>query len=311
MGTEGSCRTPRLELTPNKSSLHVRFSGNWCENVGINEVGDGLLLDKWYHLAYTISDSEKRLDFYIDGEWVGFDCIPDVRTGKVVFNDGPLYIGRSFHKGFDGDVSNVRYFNWRLCAEEVKEDSLNTRITYGSKVALVHEPTGKYLSTKGIKYDCGRFGQHMVVGTGRKIDLNNDVFTVIEANGTSVSVGSPLLFNNIVGFKHQATGGILHSHGLNFGSTPLMRHQQVTLRQGRNGDDDWLIRRYNSAISKDDSVYVCNNDIICLIHFKSDKPALYSHPILFGDGSQEVSCHGNGNDDNNKWRIELIDDSKL
>ncbi|CAG8727187.1 7253_t:CDS:2, partial [Funneliformis caledonium] len=39
--------------------------------------------------------------------------------------------------------------------------------------------------------------------------------------------------------------------------------------------------------------------------------SLYSHPKLLEDGTQEVSCHGNGNDENNKWRIELIDDSKL
>ncbi|CAG8614854.1 16459_t:CDS:2 [Funneliformis caledonium] len=280
-GTEGS-RTPRLELIPNKSSFHVRFSSNWSDNVGIQEVWDGLLLDRWYHLAYTISDSEKRLDFYIDGKWVGFDCIPNIKTGKVVFNDGPLYIGQTFK---NGDISNFRYFNWRLSADEVKEDSLNTQITYGSKVAFVHVPTGKYLSTKGIKYDYGQLGQqHMVVGTGRKIDLKNDLLKLM----------------------HQATGGILHSHVISCGSTPLMKHQQ-----GRNGDDDWLIQRYNSIYSKDDSVYVCNNDMISLIHFNSNNTALYSHPILFGDGSQEVSCHGNGNDENNKWRIELVDDSEL
>ncbi|CAG8722598.1 6749_t:CDS:2, partial [Scutellospora calospora] len=41
---------------------------------------------------------------------------------------------------------NVRYFNWRLTAEEAKKDFY---------VALVHMSTGKFLSTKGVKYDLG------------------------------------------------------------------------------------------------------------------------------------------------------------
>ncbi|CAG8467983.1 172_t:CDS:2 [Funneliformis caledonium] len=123
-----------------------------------------------------------------------------------------------------------------------------------------------------------------VVGNGQVVDIKNDVYTVIEAYGTSVSAGSPVSFNTIVEFKHQATGGI-------------------------NRDDDWLIRRFSSNTSKDDPDYLLDGDIISLIHDNTDKPALYSHLMLFSDGSQEVSCHENGYDENNMWRIELIDDS--
>ncbi|CAG8777253.1 11999_t:CDS:2, partial [Funneliformis caledonium] len=87
---------------------------------------------------------------YIDGEWVGFYGIQNVQTEKVVFNKGPLYIGRSFNNGFNGEIFNVHYFNWRLCAEEVKED--NRLVKYGSKVDLVHVPTRKYLTTNRVKY---------------------------------------------------------------------------------------------------------------------------------------------------------------
>jgi hypothetical protein len=86
-------RTPILQLTENKSALHPRFTGNWSWNLGIYETDDGLSLDKWYHIAYTLSDPEKRLDIYLDGEWVGYYCIEKVKTQKVVFNDGPLHIG--------------------------------------------------------------------------------------------------------------------------------------------------------------------------------------------------------------------------
>ncbi|CAI2197971.1 6488_t:CDS:2, partial [Funneliformis geosporum] len=123
--TKQFIRTPMLQLVPDKFLLHPRFTGKLNKDLGINQLGDGLLLDKWYHIAYTLSDFEKRLDIYIDGEWVGFYSIQNVKTERVVFNDGPLYIGRSYidsHNGFIGEISNVRYFNWRLCAQEAKED---------------------------------------------------------------------------------------------------------------------------------------------------------------------------------------------
>ncbi|CAI2193284.1 12185_t:CDS:2, partial [Funneliformis geosporum] len=266
--SKGLIRTPRLELKPTKSSLHARFTGKLDNNLGINELGDGLLLGRWYYLAYTLSDSEKRLDIYIDAEWAGFYGIQDVRSEKVVFNDGPLYIGRALsentHYGFIGEIRNVRYFNWRLCAQEVKED-------------------------------------FFVVGNGQEMDLNNDVWTVIGPYGTSVIAGSPVPFNTNIGFNHQATGGNLHSHDINDGKiTPISKQQQVTVNPGISCDDDFLIQRYNTKSSKDHPEFLMNGDIICLFHITTNKPALYSHSILFGDGTQEVSCHGNGNDENNK-----------
>ncbi|RIA79884.1 concanavalin A-like lectin/glucanase domain-containing protein [Glomus cerebriforme] len=126
-GTERLIRTPGLYLTPNKSKLHSRFTGNWNNNAGIESIGDGLLLNKWYHLTYTLSDSEKRMDFYINGKWAGFYSIENVQMHKIIFNDGPLYIGRGFNNGIDGEISNFRYFNWRLSAEEVMKNYLNHR----------------------------------------------------------------------------------------------------------------------------------------------------------------------------------------
>ena len=100
--------TPILQLTPNKSKLHARFTGNWNNNVGIDEIGDRLLLNKWYHLTYTLSDPEKRLDVYIDGEWFGYYAIQNVQTQNVIFNNGPLHIGRAFSwNGFRGDIRCV------------------------------------------------------------------------------------------------------------------------------------------------------------------------------------------------------------
>ncbi|CAI2199391.1 2952_t:CDS:2, partial [Funneliformis geosporum] len=180
----------------------------------------------------------------------------------------------------------------------------NKLIAYGSKVALVHIPSNKYLSTNGIKYDLGPDNkQYMVIGKGREIDLTNDIWTIIGAYGTNVRAGRPVPYNTIVGFKHQATGGNLHSHNMYDGRiTPISKHQQVTINPGASGnyDDDFLIQRINSKVPKEEPGYLMNGDIICLFHITTNKPALYSNSILFNDGTQEVSCHGNGNDENNK-----------
>ncbi|GBC05215.1 hypothetical protein RclHR1_00610027 [Rhizophagus clarus] len=315
-GAERMDRTPALWLTKNKSVLNPRFTGNWDRNAGFAEIGDGLTLNKWYHIAYTLSDSEKRLDIYIDGEWIGFYSIPKVKDQRVIFNDGPLHIGRSHNcNGFIGEISNIRYFNWRLSAEEVMEDffckineSQKKPILYGSKIALVHVSTGKYLSTKGIKYDLGQNNhQFMVICSGQKKDLENDIWTVIGASSKSFNEGDYVSLNNIIGFRHQATRCYLHSHGTNYERvvTPISKQQQVTLCSDRSVDADWLIRRYNSTTSYDTG-HLMNGDIICLFHISTNKLALYSHTVLLGDGSQEVSCYGDGSDRNNKWRIELI-----
>ena len=86
-------RTTGLFLHANNSKLHPHFTGNWNDNVGINTVGDGLLLNKWYHITYTLSDPEKRMDIFINGVWTAFYAIENVQMHRVKFNDKQLDIG--------------------------------------------------------------------------------------------------------------------------------------------------------------------------------------------------------------------------
>jgi len=104
-------RTPALWLTPNTSVPHPRFSITSINNYGIDVYGFGLLPNRWYHLAYTLSDPEKRMDFYIDGEWTGYLSITLVQTQHVLFNDAPLYIGYDFfHDGITGQIRYMDYY---------------------------------------------------------------------------------------------------------------------------------------------------------------------------------------------------------
>ena len=61
--------------------------------------------------------------------------------------------------------------------------------------------------------------------------MKNDVWTVIGACVANESAGSFVHFNTVIGFKHQATGGNLHSHGISAGTTPKSNHQQGILSQ--------------------------------------------------------------------------------
>ncbi|CAJ0837040.1 3826_t:CDS:2, partial [Entrophospora sp. SA101] len=60
-------RTPSLWLTPENSALYPRYTTNIEMSRGIDGIlGNEILLNRWYHIAYTLSNLEKRMDIYID-----------------------------------------------------------------------------------------------------------------------------------------------------------------------------------------------------------------------------------------------------
>ncbi|CAI2166099.1 15811_t:CDS:10 [Funneliformis geosporum] len=101
-------RTPSLFLTPNTSHARPRYTITDNYTFGLDMVADGLLLNRWYHMAYTLSDPEKRMDFYIDGIWAGFSSIMLVQVQNVIFNDAPLYIGNDLEN--DAITGQIRTF---------------------------------------------------------------------------------------------------------------------------------------------------------------------------------------------------------
>ncbi|PKC02859.1 hypothetical protein RhiirA5_424631 [Rhizophagus irregularis] len=61
--------TLEIHLGGNERERLVRTPGLFLHANNSYTVGDGLLLNKWYHLTYTLSDSEKRMDIFINGVW--------------------------------------------------------------------------------------------------------------------------------------------------------------------------------------------------------------------------------------------------
>jgi len=71
--------------------------------------GYGFLLNRWYHIAYTVSDPEKRMNFYIDGKWVGTYSLTKIQSQYIMFNSGPLYIGNHPNWNGNGFAGQIRY----------------------------------------------------------------------------------------------------------------------------------------------------------------------------------------------------------
>ncbi|CAG8701490.1 7820_t:CDS:2 [Gigaspora margarita] len=117
---EQQARTPAIWLSPNDSKLYAYCSlkNNWNYNVS---AGNNLELNKWYHIAYTLSEPQKRMEFYVNGELIGYTNVKD-----IIFNEFPLKIGHSDqYADFQGQMSNFRYYNIRLSADKIFKDYIS------------------------------------------------------------------------------------------------------------------------------------------------------------------------------------------
>ncbi|RUP43206.1 hypothetical protein BC936DRAFT_137480, partial [Jimgerdemannia flammicorona] len=114
-------RTPALFLEPQRSRLHTCFSTTTDWNVN-DFIGDPLVVGRTYHLAYTLSRSERRMDIYINGMSAGFKTVGDVYS-HILFNDEPFFIGSDeYHPSAICEIRNLQFHNWKLSAEEVTQD---------------------------------------------------------------------------------------------------------------------------------------------------------------------------------------------
>ncbi|CAG8733339.1 11084_t:CDS:2, partial [Acaulospora morrowiae] len=228
-----------------------------------------------------------------DDDWLllCYNSIPDDNDSAHLMNGDIISL---FHK----NTNQPLYSHEVLLDDGTQEwriELIRKPIKYGSTVALFHVPTRKYLSNKGVKYSSNEgakysHNQHMVVCNGQEIDYEHDLWTICDTK-----VGDSLSIRNIIAFKHKKTGGNLHSHVLLYGTTPKSNHQQVTIFMKKNLDDYWTIRHF---IPKDDPDQLISGDIISIFHKHTNIP-LYSHDVLMDDGTQEVSCNGDGREDNN------------
>ncbi|CAB4422142.1 unnamed protein product [Rhizophagus irregularis] len=119
-------QTPSLWLRTTEPVPIVRCSTTNSYTVGFGLEDYEFQITQWYHIAYTLSDPDKRMNLYIDGKWVGSYSLTIIQNQFIIFNDEPLYIGKNpnfgSNDGFFGLISNFRYYNFRLSHEEVLKD---------------------------------------------------------------------------------------------------------------------------------------------------------------------------------------------
>ncbi|CAB4375247.1 unnamed protein product [Rhizophagus irregularis] len=188
-------------------------------------------------------------------------------------------------------IENLNSFDKVI--ETFKDVMLEHRrqIRYGSKIALKHVATGRFLSCiKGMRYDTG-FKQHMVFCNSWQPDKLQDLWI---------------------------SGLNLHSHDNDSPSTksPVTKQQEVTCYGGvlewnghdgpPDGCDNWLLQRHSTTSNYDNSGYWEVGDINSLRHTET-KRSLSSHDFIMNNGFQEVTCHADGHEENHKWCVEVLE----
>ncbi|CAG8825450.1 26152_t:CDS:2, partial [Gigaspora rosea] len=80
-------RSPALFLSQKnlKPYPYCSLKHDWAYDIS---AGNNLELNIWYHIAYTLSEPQKRMQFYVNGELVAYT---DVKN--IIFNEFPLKIG--------------------------------------------------------------------------------------------------------------------------------------------------------------------------------------------------------------------------
>ncbi|RIB01056.1 concanavalin A-like lectin/glucanase domain-containing protein [Gigaspora rosea] len=141
---EQNARTPALWLSPNDSKPHLNCSvnNNWNHLISAEP---SLELSKWYHIAYTLSEPQQRMELYVNGK-----LAKSVETKNIKFNKFSLNIGHScFYKDFHGQMSNFRYYNIYLSADEIFKDY----IPYSNYLEIFSEPTYFPINKKIIQHN--------------------------------------------------------------------------------------------------------------------------------------------------------------
>ena len=121
--------------------------------------------------------------------------------------------------------------------------------------------------------------------------------------------GPPVRYRDTIKLRHVATGGSLHSHALNYTHPGTSGQQQVTVFDGADNNDLWIVKGPNGQPEMyKEGLVIRQGDVIRLEHLTT-KRNLHSHnkpsPLT---SQQEVTAFGeNGAGDfNDNWRVEVL-----
>ncbi|RUS30174.1 MIR motif-containing protein [Jimgerdemannia flammicorona] len=177
-----------------------------------------------------------------------------------------------------------------------------SHIRFGDHVALKHNMTGRYLSSRRIRYTTGSCQQQ--VFANRWQPTPSDFWIVIPALGGHHSPGESVHYNQIVRLKHVETRSNLHSHR-GFAS-PSTSQQEVTAfgdDHATDENDHWRVERFGYGSGEQPGGEWQVDDVFILRHVSTGL-TLHSHDARLGhEDINEVTAFGPDRDENDKWRV--------
>jgi len=171
----------------------------------------------------------------------------------------------------------------------------DNKIRFGSKVALKHNMTGRFLRFTN-ENPIGKTGSNQpVVVAGGWSETDGEYWQVVPGGGGG-SAGQVVTYGSTVRVRHISTGHSLHSH--NFKS-PVSGQQEVCGFASTDDNDDWIVERWEGGGGD----WVAEEGFK-LTHVKT-RVVLHSHEIQIpGTDTCEVTgFSGDAHDENSRWRV--------
>ncbi|RIA85905.1 hypothetical protein C1645_741218 [Glomus cerebriforme] len=178
-----------------------------------------------------------------------------------------------------------------------------TIIKHGSRIALKHVATGKYLTSIDKNYEKS---QKQIVFAGKSLPTSDSTWIIMsmgnKKNGDTVEYG-----DYRIGLINEETNKALFNTPI---KAQTMNHYHVSC--DTINEETSFYWYFQNLKSKEINSFVESQDIINIVHSDMDEYFLRSHEVTFKVGNdtfQEVVSHGRieENDEiNYEWCIELV-----
>lgn len=166
----------------------------------------------------------------------------------------------------------------------------DNKVRYGSKIALKHNMTGRFLRYNAANPRSNTSGQTIVVAGGW--DITDSEYWQVVGSGNA---GNVIGYGSTIRLKHISTGIMLHSHNHR---SICSGQQEVSGFSSTDENDDWVVERWEGGSGD----WVAEEGFR-LVHTKT-RVHLHSHDVLIqGQNLNEVTgFSGDVHDENSRWR---------
>ncbi|OMJ07385.1 Stromal cell-derived factor 2-like protein [Smittium culicis] len=184
----------------------------------------------------------------------------------------------------------------------LRQNNSDPEIKIGTVIALKHNMTGRFLNSNPSKISVTGSNQQMVFCYRWNI-VDYDWWQVIPANRDVIPPGTKVTYGSTIRLRHVSSSRHLHSHTSH--QCPKTGQNEVTCfgdKSYSDSNDHWIVEPF--GYDKRHGQVWNTNDAVIFRHQQTGK-TLHSHDVLYSEDIQSVTTYGNGDDENDKWRIHL------